>query len=194
MVNVRSSNKVADKFDDLSILTFDRKPIFFAVSTCDAGYDNLVNPVNDDGCAIVMNGYYPDMWSEGLHKGKYKALVQTGNVAVFRDANKDAVLDYPDVHIDDDILAALKAGTETFNINGKDYIIQYGLFGINFHRASSWQALTEVGLYSAGCCVVQDPKRYDNMIMAVSDILSDSNLKAVDALYTSEDQFNYIKA
>ena len=66
----------------------------------------------------------------GLHRGRYRALVQVNPCTVIRDANRDAILDY-------------------------DGPRETGLFGINLHRAAARGSTLTVGPHSAGCQVVQ---------------------------------------
>lgn len=190
IINIRSNDRIGNNFDDITIITFDYNVLMIVKSSCDAGLDNLISPVNVKGTAIVMNGYYPEMWSLGLHKGKYEALVQTHPVAVIRDNNKDNVLDYPDVMFTKAMLRNIKKGVNHIDVDGTDYLIEYGYFGINLHRASQWRELSKVGLYSAGCCVIQNPNRYADIIHTIKDYSKDHNLNSVDAIYINNKLFN----
>lgn len=60
------------------------------------------------GAAILKAGQWP--YKTGLHKGKYKALVQDGKVQVYRDYDRNAYLLFD------------------------DSTIQTGVFGINIHK------------------------------------------------------------
>jgi hypothetical protein len=97
---------------------------------------------NPRGTAIMKPGQYPGLWKIGLHHKSdpakaYKAFEQTGVVTVYRDRNKDAVLD-------------LDPRTE-----------ESGVLGINLHSSDSnpWdpndkdRTQEDVGAYSAGCIV-----------------------------------------
>jgi len=141
IINVRSNERKSDNFDDCQIVigfTSGGVPIVNMYDvTVDPGKDSLINPINGKGTAIVVPGQYLSAWAWGLHKGKYEALVQVNPISVYRDANKNDVLD-------------MIATT-----------IQTGLFGINCHRASQWSILEKVGLYSAGCTVHKDPKAFE---------------------------------
>tara|TARA_B100000963_G_scaffold8974_1_gene7027 strand:- start:8873 stop:9601 length:729 start_codon:yes stop_codon:yes gene_type:complete len=87
------------------------------------------------GIAIVPQGQYVDTYSIGLHNGKYEALVQEKPFCIYRDYNRDDIL----------------------NFNVEDKVC--GDFGINIHRAMSGGAedgkgnTLKVGVYSAGCQV-----------------------------------------
>ena len=98
--------------------------------TTDPGIDNLAKPVNPQGCAILKEGYHKNLWQIGLHQGKYEALKQSSPTHVYRDGNKDSKHD----------------------LTGDDF----GMFGINFHRASQNRPVPVVGPYSAGCQVVRN--------------------------------------
>ena len=90
-------------------------------------------------------GYYANLWNIGLHQGKYRALKQLNNVIVFRDADKDGVLD-------------MMPGTE-----------QTGIFGINCHRANENGKSIKVEGWSAGCQVLQNREIFnpDNQTIKV---------------------------
>ena len=79
-----------------------------------------------EGCAaIVCDRQYKGLWQIGMHRGKYRALVQRGIIAVYRDDNKDKVIDRD------------------------PSTIMEGYFGINGHHAG--EESTVVGKWSAGC-------------------------------------------
>ena len=85
---------------------------------------------------LVHNRQYRGAFKLGKHRGKYEALVQTGNkVSIWRDRNRDDKLDL---------------GTDEIS----------GYFGINIHRANSQRVSQIVGPHSAGCQVIQDPEEY----------------------------------
>jgi hypothetical protein len=81
-------------------------------------------------------GQYRRAYKVGRHKG-YKALQQSGPVTVYRDNNKDSVLDTSGV--DEDT----------------------GMHAVNIHRASRERVSTRVDKWSAGCQVVQDADHFD---------------------------------
>ena len=88
--------------------------------------------------AILPNGQYVDSWKIGKHRGQYDALTQSKELCVFRDYDRDALLD--------------------FNVKDKNC----GSFGINIHRAKTEGAddgqgnTKTIGSYSAGCQVFQN--------------------------------------
>jgi hypothetical protein len=68
----------------------------------------LVNPVNPAGSAILVAGQYQGAYTRGKHRGR-KAIVQVGEVTVYRDDNRDTIA------------------------NEDASSIQTGFFGINIH-------------------------------------------------------------
>lgn len=96
--------------------------------------------MNPQGTAILNPGQYENSHALGMHRGKYKALVQIGAVSVTRDYNRNAILD--------------------FN-NGR---VVRGLYGINIHRASKVGNTFKVDKYSAGCQVFKNGSDFDFFI------------------------------
>lgn len=207
VINIRSGSKEANLFDDTTMLVFNNMVLGIYESTCDAGTPNLENPVNRDGAAIVMNGFYPKLWKVGKHRGKYEALVQNAPVVVFRDDDRDNILDYSDIMLDDTMRLRLEHNNNDVTIvtasepilvakdpketvKNEVYRIQQGMFGINLHRASQWKELEEVGLYSAGCCVIRRFSDFTKFMKSVDDILTAVGQTTVDALYVTERLIN----
>lgn len=135
IVGVRSLADKPNEFDDMIyLLTVDG--FFQFKGTTNPGTDWLLNFMNGKGTAVLKPGQYT--YKFGLHKG-YEALVQASPVTVYRDSDKDT-------------RSEETAVTET------------GYFGINIHRASKFKVLQKIGLYSAGCAVIQNPKDFDVLI------------------------------
>jgi len=91
------------------------------------------------GTAILKPGQYRRSEAIGKHRGPYDALTQVRPVSVFRDPNRDEVLD--------------DGGFE-----------ETGLFGINIHRANPSRESVQVDKCSAGCQVIADPVEFDVFI------------------------------
>lgn len=136
LFGIRRAEPRPDHFDDTLGLAW-RDPdgnlfAFQVPGTTDPGAFYLgQRMLNPRGTAILAPGHYPKMYAPGLHRGKYKALVQVNPCTVIRDKNQDGRLDF-------------QAPT-----------VQTGLFGINFHRALAAGTTLRVGPHSAGCQVVQ---------------------------------------
>lgn len=147
LVGIRSSDLDANSFNDrLAVLyELDRKQILHVFPlTTDPGVFYRENPLNVDGTAVLVPGHYSGCWELGAHQGKYKALVQRGPMAVYRDNNSDQ-------HID--------ADADT---------VQNGLFGINLHRANANYSSLRVDRWSAGCQVMANPLDFD-LVMALAN-------------------------
>jgi hypothetical protein len=99
----------------------------------------LQNPINSGGAAILKQGQYKDSYAIGLHRGKYKALVQVKPVTVIRDKDRNSYLDF-------------FASTTT------------GLYGINIHKATIKNNRAEIGTDSAGCQVFMNIEDFDDMM------------------------------
>lgn len=140
LIAIRNSDRVSNEFNDSLYVLYKHlgrwSSLQYAITT-DPGLVYRNKPINQKGTAIVLPGFYKGLWKLGLHKGKYKALVQAAPVNVARDNNKDHILD----------------------INNAP-IVEAGFFGINCHK--SGRGTTElVNYYSAGCIVHSDNERYE---------------------------------
>jgi hypothetical protein len=128
---IRCANRKANSFDDLRYAVYKEKGVwrfFWAIQTTDPGLTGLKKPCRPEGCAILVPGQYRGAYKIGFHKteGRY-ALVQRKKVAVYRDWNKDNILD----------------------MDPKS--IMWGKFGINVH--DPWKEGEEVNARSLGCQV-----------------------------------------
>lgn len=103
--------------------------------TTDPGLKSLKQFENSKGCAILVPNQYRGAYQIGLHKGQYEALVQRKAVEVYRDNNKDNILDFNPQKID------------------------RGMFGINIHKSNPTTESVIVDGWSAGCTVF---KKADN--------------------------------
>lgn len=143
LVGVRKKNGSPNVFDDKLYVFWKHENNWNLKTykiTTDPGLHYLEHPLNNKGTAILKPGQYRSSHKIGLHKGRYKALVQVGAVTVIRDFDRDRNLDY-------------KSGKE-----------QTGYFGINVHRANSSQESPFVNKWSAGCQVFANPTQYADFI------------------------------
>ena len=147
IIGIRSKNSVAGEFDDLIVVVYKVNGEWFQECfkcTTDPGVYWLLDKKkkgNKKGTAVLVPGQYRGCWIIDYHSGRYKALCQrTGDVKVYRDANKDNIIDKDKSTIDE------------------------GLFGVNIHRAHSKYELDTVGAYSAGCTVIQRPEDFDRFM------------------------------
>jgi hypothetical protein len=143
IVGIRSKNQRAGKFDDLLFVFWKYQNKWYSRQykiTTDPGWYYLQHTLSPFGRAILKPGQYPGMWQIGLHRGKYKALIQVRPCVVLRDNDKDKDLD--------------------FNVKKEEK----GLFGINLHRALKDITTEDIGPHSAGCQVHYNPKCFDEMM------------------------------
>lgn len=131
---------VVDEFNDILWLAweddFGRDNLLIHRGTTKPGLYWLKNKMgNMNGTAILAEGYYFSCWTQGLHKGQYKALVQSDKAKflVYRDNDRDG----------------------KFDISGKLYD---DVSGLNGHTTSFINDKDRVGAYSAGCQVREDDK------------------------------------
>lgn len=146
LIGVRSANRVANTFDDVFYCVWKEDNSWheiIAACTTDPGKYWLENG-RVDGTAILKAGQYRGAWTIGKHRGQYEALVQIRPVVVWRDNNRNEILDMEGMDLDK------------------------GIFGINIHRANPnpHRKSTRVEKYSAGCTVIQDPAIFQR-IMAI---------------------------
>lgn len=110
-------------------------------ATTNPGTYWLQNPMNVSGTGILIPGQYRGSHSIGMHRGAYRALVQTGTLRLWLDADKDAEIDH----------GRMIEGTR---------------FGINIHHAGEHS--TRVDKWSAGCQVFANLADY-NEFMGIVD-------------------------
>lgn len=142
IVGRRSKNNQAGKFDDRLYVFWkndDNKweGKKYEITTDPATYF-LNNPINKLGAAILKEGQYVDAYGLGLHKNSYEAVVQKKDVVVYRDYNRNSILDWN---------------------NGKE---QKGQFGINIHKAG--YNTEDTGKYSAGCQVFKNVDDFEEFM------------------------------
>ena len=132
IIGVRNPQGRVNKFDDrLHVVYKDHRKNWVELCfpcTTDPGLYWLKNPGRAAGTAILKAGQYRSAYMIGLHRSRYTALVQRKPVTVYRDRNRDAVLD-------------MDPSTE-----------QQGIYGINIHHAG--HDSHRVDKWSAGCTVI----------------------------------------
>lgn len=144
IIGIRNSNRDSNIFDDYICLLYKVDSNWVTKiypATTNPGKTYLKDPMSNKGCAILVPYQYSGCYTIGLHKNSYTALVQTkGKVAVYRDNNKDSILDYD------------------------PRTIEAGYFGINIHRSSSTGTSTYIDNWSAGCQVFANINNYNEFI------------------------------
>lgn len=155
IVGIRAAESKSNNFDDTILLVYKNKKekweVISSVATTDPGKYYLVDsPVNDKGTAILIPNQYRGVYRVDIHAASNKnfaheALCQRGGaVAVWRDNNRDDILDHDPEKIEE------------------------GWFGINIHRSKSSGAATYVGAYSAGCQVFKNSTNFENFMSVIN--------------------------
>ena len=147
IVGIRAKERIQDNtFNDVLIIEYPyngRKVRNVYLITTDPGLYYLKNPIaGNNGCAILVPGQYRGMWKIGLHRNKYAALVQKSPIKIYRDNNKDNVLDFDS-----------KTITE-------------GVYGINLHKAG-WDSI-QIDNWSAGCQVFKRSSDFNEAMILFS--------------------------
>ena len=146
LFGIRNVARTSNEFDDLIGCAYKKESggpwvVRFWRATTDPGTYWLTNPMNVAGTAILVgNKQYRSCWRIAKHRGKYDALCQRKPVQVYRDSNKDVILD-----LDPD------STTE-------------GLYGINIHASSQTHDSQQVNRYSAGCQVHGTESGFSDMM------------------------------
>lgn len=139
IIGIRAKTEIDNQFCDL-LLVFDGEQCIVAgVGTTIPGRPYLLRPMNPKGAAVLKEGQYLNCWKVGLHN-KYEALVQCAPVTVYRDSNRD------------NIINEVK-GTE-----------DRGIFGIDIHHAGQNFIAKFIDNFSAGCQVWQDIGCFNTMM------------------------------
>lgn len=143
-----TTSQVSNKFDDYIVVTYrtnigEWKRLIFPATT-KPGLTVFKNPTNVKGAPILVPNQYRGTWMIGKHRGKYKALCQCKSVKVYRDNNKNDIIDLLPETIDE------------------------GMFGINIHKSSDFRLPDYVNNWSAGCQVLQSLSNF-NTLMSLAD-------------------------
>lgn len=142
LVGIRANDVNANTFNDLLCILYDldgKTVLQMYPITTDPGTYFRKNPVNVNGTAVLVPGHYPSCWQIGFHRGQYQALVQRGEMTVYRDGDRNSDID-------------VGAETET------------GYFGINLHHAAPNGYTMRVDRWSAGCQVFANKQDFDDVM------------------------------
>ena len=150
LVGVRRDNQGTNTFDDFLLVMYREEELMISNRyqiTTDPGKYWLKNPSNPKGTAILAPGQYRSTWQLGKHQGKYEALVQRKPVKVYRDNNKNEIIDYNNIAL----------------------TLEEGYFGINIHRSNPYDQSYVINRWSAGCQVFKKIEDYNNFIQVCKD-------------------------
>jgi len=147
LLGLRGNNRKAGQFDDFIAAIYKDEKNEWVVrywnATTDAGTYWLKNPMNIKGTALLVPNQYRNCWQIGLHKGTHPALIQKAEVSVYRDNDKDFILDFDSAKIDT------------------------GMFGINIHSVAPLKEAKVNDKWSAGCQVFAYDKDHKSFMQLV---------------------------
>jgi hypothetical protein len=145
LIGIRSNADSPDMFDDIFLVIYRDKNLSWTVEqftcTTNPGLRWLKEPGIKEGTAVLLPGQYKGMWATGYHKNDKNeyALRQVKPVKFTRDNDKDEK-------------------SENF---GKIY---NQVIGLNCHNASNLSISKIIGLYSAGCQVLNNPEQHKRLM------------------------------
>ena len=145
IVGIQTADNRANTFNDwLTVFyRFGRTWNYFAFpATTDPGTDYRKQPIHVRGTVVMKPGQYPGAYKIGRRR-RYKGLQQKGPITLSRDEDRNETID-------------------TIRTMGTP---QIGVYGINIHRADAHQPSVEVGKWSAGCQVLQDPDHFGFLLV-----------------------------
>jgi hypothetical protein len=138
-IRAATTDQTPDRYDDyLGCAWVDEnnlQHVQYWPATTDPGKDALINPrfyeAQRNGTAILVPGQYRaayELGRFGTGHWSHTALMQVRPVRIYRDNNRDAILDF-------------------------DTPITEGMYGICIHASVLYGESTAIGLFSAGCQV-----------------------------------------
>jgi hypothetical protein len=134
-----NSDKIDVWNDARAIVSNTGDVLLCCTATTEPGWYYREHPMNDGGAAQLAFGQYLDAWEIGNHRGQI-ALVQCGDLKVYRDKNEDGSRKGD----------ALDVGSD---------------FGLDQHTTSN--APDNVGRWSAGCLVGKYPDTHNEKFMPI---------------------------
>jgi hypothetical protein len=147
IIGIRSNKREAGSYDDFISCIFKDEnnnwKCFYWKATTDAGTYWLAKPMNQKGTALVVPNQYRGIYKMGLFKNRYKALVQSKPIKVYRDNNRDKIQDYNSSTIDE------------------------GMFGIQIHKSNPKLESFINDKWSAGCQVFASASDFNEFMKLV---------------------------
>jgi len=151
---IRNSDMTTGLFNDFLGIYFisgGSELLIIDTGTVDPGTYYLNKPMNKDGTAVMVKGFWEGAYCKGKHKG-YDALVQCKAIDFYRITKNQFKKDNEGV----------LRGKWQIKVTGKSIYRQ--IIGANQHRANPSVTSTDVGMWSAGCQVRNNPKEYNKFI------------------------------
>jgi len=172
LIGIRSNERSCNSFDDVMCVAYkenDKWQLKQYQITTDPGLWELQKPsfvnAQENGTAIMACGQYTSSYALGYHGSgtwRHKALIQVGQIGIYRDKNKDSILD----------------------IGGRKEI---GYFGINIHASSLSVKQPLVQNWSAGCQVFANPVEYNEFVVLLEKSVSLWGNKFTYTLFNESD-------
>jgi hypothetical protein len=152
IIGIRSNKKEAGSFDDyITCIYKDSNNNWICKywkATTDAGTYWLSKPMNQSGTALLVPNQYRGVYKIGMFKSRYKCLVQSKPMKVYRDNNRDKIQDYD------------------------PKTIQEGIFAIQIHKSNPILASSINDKWSAGCQVFSSAKDFNEFMSFVEKAAS----------------------
>lgn len=147
IIGIRSNKRQAGSFDDFICCIYkDEKQNWnckYWKATTDAGTYWLAKPMRESGAALLVPNQYRGAFKIGYFKSRYKSLIQNNPLPVYRDNNRDKILDFDPKSI------------------------QVGMWALAIHKSNPIFSSVINDKWSAGCQVFSAATEYNDFISIV---------------------------
>lgn len=148
IIGVRTTLQVPDVFNDVMCIVYKEngvEKLFTATFTSEPGVAYQKKLLNPKGCWVMMPNQMIDAYTIGLHQGKadHVCLKSSGKIYGLRDADLDGI--------------AGNSGTPAW--------AEGSGIGANIHGANKAGITSKIGPWSAGCQVINDWKKKEELIV-----------------------------
>ena len=175
------NNATNDTFNDTLYIYWKEGGIFKCVKTSGfttkPGKASVQKPFNNKGCAIVKEGWHPDIWHHGVHnassKNGHKALRQDSGVTKPITITRDNTQ---------------RGRTGKYELKVFSNTTETGFPYTNMHRSGTPKS-SNVGTWSAGCQVFQVKTEFEEMLK-MANIASSKGQKLFSYFLTNKSVFD----
>jgi len=145
LIGIRTNLQIPDVFNDPFFVAHKDK-LISAICTTEPGTTYQKKLLNAKGCWVSMPAQMIDAYAVGLHQGKvdHVCLKSVGKIYGLREDDKDGIL-----FNDKDAIASWQEGSG---------------IGANIHGANKAGITKTVGPWSAGCTVINDWKKKEEIM------------------------------
>lgn len=149
IIGIRTTLSVPDVFNDVLCVVYTEngvEKLFTAIFTTEPGVAYQKKLLNPKGCWVMMPAQMIDAYSLGYHQSKedHKCLRSTGKIYGLRDADLNGI-----------------AGDDK---NAISQWVDGTTVGANIHGANKIGITKSIGPWSAGCQVINDWKKKEELI------------------------------